>query len=171
MSLDLSGYVIGEPSEIIEVSSSDEVAEATLDMAQKAQRSFNIFTHSLDHRIYNHRALYDAVLKLSTYSRHSMVRILLKDSSSVVRQGNRLVELSYRISSRVQIRKPAMEYQAENNEFIIADKCALLIRRNSQRYDGELDFNAPMKARQLQKFFDECWVHSAPDPELRRLHL
>ncbi|MFC1749201.1 hypothetical protein ACFL2V_10390 [Pseudomonadota bacterium] len=171
MALDLSEYELGESNEIIKLASSEDVAEATLDIAQKAQRSFNIFTHSLDRRVYNDQALYNAILKLATYSRHSLVRILIKDSTNAVKRGSRLVELSYRISSRVQIRKPAMEYLEENDEFVIADKCGLLLRRNPNRYEGELDFNAAMKARQALRFFDTCWEHSAPDPELRRLHL
>ena len=171
MALDLSEFKLGESDEIIQVGSSEEVAEATLDIAQKACRSLNIFTQALDNRVYNNQALYDAVLKLATHSRHSLVRILSNDSTNVVKRGNRLVELSYRISSRVQIRKPAMEYQEENREFVIADKHGLLQRRIANRYEGDLCFNGAMNVRQLQKFFDDCWEHSAADPELRRLHL
>ena len=171
MSIELTEYTLGETGDPVELNSSEDVAAATLDIAQKASRSFDIFTHHLDHRIYNSKALYEAELKLATYSRHSLVRILVKDSTDVVKRGNRLVELSYRISSRVQIRKPPMEYQEENNEFVIADKCGLLLRRNPSRFEGELDYNSTLQARQLQKFFNECWEHSATDPELRRLHL
>ncbi len=169
MTLNLANYTLGESDNIIRVGSSEEVAEATLDIAQKAQRSLDIFTHNLDHRIYNSAALYDAVLKVATYSRHSLVRILIKDSSAVVKRGNRLVELSYRIGSRVQIRKPAMEYQEEHNEFVVADERGVLLRHVPNRYEGELNFNAAMQAHQLLRFFDQCWEHSGADPELRHL--
>lgn len=169
MTLNLAEYMLGESDEVIHVGSSEDVAEATLNIAQKAQRSLNIFTHNLDHRVYNSAALYDAVLKVATRGRHSLVRILVKDSSGVVKRGNRLVELSYRISSRVQIRKPAMEYQEEHNEFVIADERGLLLRHVPGRYEGELNFNAAMQAHQLLRFFDQCWEHSSTDPELRHL--
>lgn len=171
MALELNGLILGESNESLHTSSSEEVAEATLALAQQAHRSIDIFTQHLDHRIYNSAALYDAVLQLATRSRHSLVRILIQDSMPVAKSGNRLVELSYRISSRLQIRKPPLEHEGFKEEFVIADGCGLLRRTNPNRYEGELCFDAAMKARQLEKLFDECWEQSATDPQLRRLHL
>lgn len=171
MALALNGLILGESNEPLHTGSSEEVAEATLALTQQARRSLDIFTHHLDHKIYNGMALYEAVLKLATHSRHSLVRILIQDSAPVAQSSNRLVELSYRISSRVQIRKPPAEHEDFNEEFVLADGRGLMRRVNPNRYEGELCFNAAMKARQLERFFDECWEHSAADPQLRRLHL
>jgi hypothetical protein len=171
MALELKDLILGESSDTLHTSSSEEVAEGTLALTLQARRSLNIFTQHLDHRIYNSEELYDAVLKLATRSRYSLVRILIQDSMPVAKSGNRLVELSYRISSRVQIRKPPVEHEDFKEEFVIADGCGLMRRTNPNRYEGELCFNAAMKVRQLDKFFDDCWEHSAADPQLRRLHL
>lgn len=171
MTLELRELILGESNEALLTSSSDEVLQATLALTQQARRSLNIFTQQLDNKLYNSIELYDAVLKLATHSRHSRVRILVQDSMPVAKSGNRLVELSYRISSRVQIRKPPSEHEDFKEEFVIADGRGLMRRVNPNRYEGELCFNAAMKARQLEKFFDDCWEHSAADPQLRRLHL
>jgi hypothetical protein len=171
MNFEIDGLILGESDDIIETSSSDEVREATLAITQQAKKSLNIFTHTLDSRIYNNQALYDAVLKLATYSRYSLIRIIIKDSTSIVKQGNRLAELSHRISSRVQIRNPPLEFQDNTEEFVLADERGLMHRPVTDRYNGELCFNATTKGRQLLKYFDDCWKKSAPDPELRRLHI
>ncbi len=171
MALKLKDLILGESHDPLPTDNSEEVAEATLALAQQARRSLDIFTQRLDHKIYNSIALYDAVLKLATRSRHSRVRILIQDAMPVVQSSNRLVELSYRISSRLQIRKPPIEHQDFNEEFVIADGCGLMRRIHPNRYEGEICFNGAIKARQLDKFFDECWEQSAADPQLRRLDI
>ena len=171
MALELKELILGESSSPLHTSSSEEMAEGLLALTQQARRSLDIFTQQLDHKLYNSMAFYEAVLALTTHSRHSLVRILIQDSMPVAKSGNRLVELSYRISSRVQIRKPPDEHEDFKEEFVIADGCGMMHRTNPNRYEGELCFKAAMKARQLNKFFDDCWEHSAADPQLRRLHL
>lgn len=171
MTLTLNGLVLGESNDSLPTESSGEVSEATVALAQQARRTFDIFTQHLDQRVYNSVTLYEAVLKLATRSRYSKVRILIKDSAPVIQNSNRLVELSYRISSRLQIRKTAGEQLDFNEEFVIADGCGLMRRINPLRYEGELCFNAALKARQLTRLFDECWEQSAADPLLRRLYI
>lgn len=171
MALALESYILGESDETLPVDSSGDCSAAVLALTQQAKRSLDIFSHTLDRRIYNTQALYTAALKLATYSRYSQIRIILKDSTDAVKGGSRLVELSHRLSSRVLIRKPPLEYRDFSQEFVIADDVGLLQRRLASRYEGELSFYEPLKSRQLKKFFDECWEKSGPDPDLRRLHL
>ena len=171
MSLELDNYILGESDEAIKVYSSDECSEATLALIQQAKRSLDIYSHTLDRRVYNTQAIYTAALKLATYSRYSQLRIIIKDSTDAVKRGSRLVELNHRLSSRVLIRKPPIEYRDFSEEFVIADEIGLLHRPLATRYKGELCFYEPLKARQLRKFFDECWEKSAPDSDLRRLYL
>jgi hypothetical protein len=171
MALALESYNLGESDEAIKISSSDECREATLALAQRSIRSLEIFSHSLDWRVYNSQEIYAAALKLATHSRYSQIRIIVKDSTNVVKHGSRLAELSQRLSSRVLIRKPPVEYNDFPEEFVIADEVGLLRRHVATRYEGELNFCEPLGSRLLRKYFDDCWEKSAPDPDLRRLHL
>ncbi len=171
MSLQLDNYILGETDETIKVDSSDQCSDAVQALIQQSKRSLDIFSHKLDLRIYNTRAIYEAALKLATHSRYSQIRIIIKDSTDVAKRGSRLVELNHRLSSRVFIRNPPIEYRDYTEEFVIADELGLLQRKLATRYEGELCFYEPAKARQLRKFFDECWEKSAPDSNLRRLHL
>ena len=171
MPISLDDYILGESDESIRLDSSEDCSEAVLALTQQANRTLDIFTHSLDRRIYNSQALYAAALKLATRSRYSQIRIIIKDSTDAVKRGSRLVELSHRLSSRVQFRKPPMEYRDFSEEFVIVDEIGLLHRRLANRYDADLSFYEPKKSRQLDKFFDECWEKSAADTNLRQLHL
>jgi len=171
MALELDNYILGESDDTIRVDSSDDCRAATLALTQQAQRSLEIFSHTLDQRVYNNQDLYSAVLRLATCSRYSLIRIIVKDSTDAVKRGSRLVDLSHRLSSRVQIYTPPVEYRDYSEEFVIADDVGLLHRRLATRYQGDLCFYEPQKSRQLKKFFDDCWEKSAPNPSLRRLHL
>lgn len=171
MAVALENYILGESDETLRVDSSEDCNAAVFALIHQAKRSLDIFTHTLDRRVYNSQALYTAALKLATHSRYSQIRIIVKDSTDAVKGGSRLVELSHRLSSRVLIRKPPLEYRDFSEEFVIADDVGLLQRKLASRYEGELSFYEPLKSRQLKKFFNECWEKSAPDPDLRRLYL
>lgn len=171
MALNLSQLTLGSSTDVLQSTSSDDVREAVTILTAQAKRSLIIFSHHLDHKIYNQQPLCDAILKLATSSRYAMVRIIVQDSSSIVKQGSRLVELSHRISSRLQIRKPPIEYKDNTEEFVIADDSGLVHRRLADRYEGEICFHAPLKCRQLLKYYDDCWEKSGADPDLRRLFL
>ncbi len=171
MSVVLDEYILGESDASIKIDSSQDCSEAVLALTRQANRSLTIFTHTLDRRIYNSQSIYSVALKLASRSRHSQIRIIIKDSTDAVKRGSRLVELSHRLSSRVHFRTPPTEYRDFSEEFVIVDEIGLLHRRLASRYDAELSFYDPKKSRQLQKFFDECWEKSAQDPNLRQLHL
>ena len=171
MMADLDNQIIGESDELISTDSSDDVRQATLALARGTRRSLLIFSHQLDGRVYNTQDFYDELLRLATTSRHTQIHVLIQDSTPIVKNGSRVVELSHRISSRLQLRKPPRECQDMVEEFVIADERAVLHRRLATRYEGELCFNTPYQARQLTKSFMEYWEKSAADPELRRLYL
>ncbi|HHJ80054.1 MAG TPA: hypothetical protein ENJ65_00305 [Candidatus Tenderia electrophaga] len=171
MPITLDDYILGESNETIRIDSSQDCSEAVLALTRQANRSLSIFTHKLDRRVYNSLDIYSAALKLASRSRHSQIRIIIKDTTDVVKRGSRLVELGHRLSSRVQFRTPPTEYRDFNEEFVIVDEIGLLHRRLASRYDADLSFCEPKNSRQLQKYFDECWEKSAQDPNLRQLHL
>lgn len=171
MTLPLDNLRLGESDDLILTHSSDDVRQGTVALADQARRSLDIFTQQLDRRIYDNREFIEALKQLATSSRYALIRILIKDSTQVVKQGSRVVQLSYRISSRLQIRKPPGEYYDFDEEFVIADQKGLMRRKQGGRYEGELNFNDAAQCRRSLKFFEECWEKSSTDPELRHLVL
>jgi len=169
MAVELEKQILGESMELQRVEMLEDISDALLEMTQQCQRRLDIFSHTLDRRIYNSEALYQAVLKLATRSRYSQIRIIIKDTTNVVKHGNRLVTLAQRVSSRMEFRTPPVEYRDHPEEFAIIDGTGIVYRPIATRYEADIAFHAPLKAGQLNKFFEECWRKSGPDPNLRRL--
>jgi hypothetical protein len=97
------------------------------------------------------------------------VRILVQDSGRAVREGHRLIELSRRLPTFIEIRNPHPDHRNVIATFLVAEDRAVLYRKQADRYDGWTDLDAPLDARQLLKTFDEIWNRATPDPEMRRL--
>lgn len=171
MSIDLENQQLGESTEIIRTESHEDIAQALLVLAQQSTRRLDIFSHELERRIYNSDALQQALLKLATRTRHTKIRIIVKDATKLVKQGSRLVNLSHRLSSHIEIRTPPIEYRDHSEEFAVVDDTGFVYRPIATRYDGDVCFHEPIKARQLVKFFEECWLKSGADPNLRRLDI
>jgi len=167
----LENFELGKTDTRIALDTSDDNRIAALALAQQAQRTIRIFTRDLEALVYNTQEFIVAVTGLASLGQYSHVLILIQDSTYVVKNGHRLVELAYRLSSKIKLRKPCYEYRNYNEAFLVADKDGLIHRRLADRYEGTASFHNPMEARKLAKFFDEVWEKSEPDPELRRLYL
>ncbi len=167
----IENYKLGETRELLELNTAEEHRELALAMAQQARRSILILTRDLDHPLYDTPEFEQATSELARGSQHARVRILVQDSGKAVKNGHRLVGLAQRISSRIEIRKPAEEYADVNHTFFVADQSGYISRQLADRYVGVANFDDRLSARNLVNFFTEIWDRSQQDPQLRRLHL
>jgi len=171
MTQDLQHHRLGEAAEALTLASSTDHREAALAMAAQARRSICLLTEDLEHAVYNTPAMAEALTRLATGSRHSSVRILIQDPAAVIHRTHRLVGLSQRLSSSVQIRRPHEEHRRIARTFLVVDGTGYLRRTHPGRYEGTAHFNASAEARELLRLFDVLWERSAPEPELQRLYL
>lgn len=167
----LTAGKLGETMDHFEISSAEENRVAALQLVSQARHSLCIYTWHLDAAIYNTALFAEAVTRLAIRSRHSQVRILIQDSTPVVQQGHRLVELSYRLSSRIKIRKIGEEFKEYNEAFLAVDGQGFLHRRHAHRFEATMSFCGAKDVAPLLKHFDQVWNMSEPDPNLRRLSL
>lgn len=167
----LEGLKLGADAERVLVGSSAENRAAAIALVSQGKRFLHIYSRDLEPAIYDNAEFIEAVRKLAQYSRYSQIRILVRNSEQIVSHGHGLVALAQQLSSFIQIRKPAPDYDGYNEAFLVVDKMGVLHRRLSDRYEGEVSFHAPERAAVLVKFFDEVWERSEPDPQLRRLHI
>jgi len=167
----IENFELGKTDGQIHIESSEDNRMAALALAQQTQRSLRIFTRNLEASVYNSQNFVEALIKLVTRGQYSFIHILIQDSTNIVKNGHRMVELSYRLSSKIKLRNPCQEYRNFNEAFLVADESGLIHKKIADRYEGMVSFNNPLEARNLAKFFDEVWEKSEPDPELRRLHL
>ena len=164
-------FILGVTAAPVALETREENRIAACALARQARSHLCIFTRDLDPPLYDDLCFLDAVTALATRSRFARVRVLVQNSEKAVKYGHRLIELSRRLSSFIQLRRPHADYQDYNEAFLVADGVGLLHRALAHRYEAEVDFKAPLRARLLLKFFDEAWDKSEPDLELRRLHI
>jgi hypothetical protein len=167
---DLSTLSLGESLVPVKLSDSETQRLAAVALTRQARRSVDIFTRDLDKKIYDYRPFLDAVQELAVKHR-GLIRILVKDSCKAVKYGHRLIAVSQRLTSFIEIRKVAEDYKEYNEAFLIADETGYVHRRLADRFDGIASFNAVKEARDLLAHYNEVWKNSAPDPDLRRIYL
>ncbi len=162
---------LGESPQLLTMSSSADNRDVALSLVTQAQKTLCILTRDLEHTVYNTPEFAEAVARLAARSRNSMIRILVHDSTGVVRRTHRLVDLGQRLSSSIHIRQPHEEHRGITQAFLVADDTGYMRRVIANRYEGSACFHAPAEVRELMQLFERMWEKSAPDPELRRLDL
>jgi len=167
----IEDLILGESSGALALETKEQHRAAILNLTRQAKRTLDIFTRDLDPPIYNDPAFIEALTALALRSRYSQIRILVQDSGRAIKEGHRLFELSQRLSSFIQLRRPNQDYKDYNEAFCIADERGVLHRRVADRYEGTVDFNAPLEAQKLNAFFNMVWEKAELDPNLRRLHI
>lgn len=168
---DIEQCELGKDSGPIRVERIDDNRKAANALALQASRTLDIFTRDLDPQVLNTADFTAAVTRLALKSKNSVIRILVQDPGRSVRDGHRIIDLSYKLSSFIHIRRPSEDYKDYNKAFIIADGRGLLYRVLADQYEGIVNFNSPYEAREYTAFFSEVWETSDTDPNLRRLHL
>lgn len=171
MKSDNKSYKFKKGENDISLASRDEVKIINIAMTQQTSRSIDIISKHLDSNIYDTQDFIDAVKKLSISSKFTKIRILIKDSDPITKNGHRLIELIQQLTSSIEVRKTSEEYKSYGEAFTLFDSKGVIYLRHSDRYEGLANFDRPRLAAELSNFFNEVWEHSAPDSNLRRLHL
>ncbi len=164
-------YQLGITDAELRVETSAHNRVAALALAQQAKRSLHIYTRDLDPPVFDQQPFIQTLTALATRSRYARILILVQNTEHAVKDGHRLVELSRRLSSFVELRKPHSDFHEYNQAFLIADEIGLLRRPIADRYNGTLNFKAPMAAREYIGFFNQVWERSESDPNLYQLHI
>jgi hypothetical protein len=162
---------LGETSLEFELERQAEMCAVAHALAAQAQRSLLLHSEDLEPAIYDETAFLDAVSRLARSRSKSRIWILLQDTRKVVQHGHRLIEIARRLSSAIQIRRPAMQYRNYHESFLLADGSGYLHRPIAARFEGTANFHDPGKAADFEKYFMEVWERSEQDEEIRRLYL
>jgi len=167
----LEQSVLGETPGRILLSTKEQHREAAAHLATQANRRISLFTYDLDAPVYDQPSFLDAIKRLAIQSQHSKISILLQNNQRVQRNGHRLVRLMRQLPSRIELRRPHPDYIDHPENFLIVDGVGYIQRELYTRYEGVIDFYAPLEVQRLEEFYLEVWERSEPDSELRRLSL
>ncbi|NNE39272.1 MAG: hypothetical protein HKN08_13285 [Gammaproteobacteria bacterium] len=161
-------FKLGETEDEIEIESSEDNISATNAMVIQASRKIDIISRKLDPVIYDTPEFIEAIKQLILKSSRAKVRVLVFEPEQIVKRGHRLVSLSMDMSSYITINVPNKEHAAFNESLLIADAAGYIYRKESERFEGKVNFNDKRASRFLIHEFDQMWEKSRSDPYLRR---
>lgn len=168
---DYTQFRLGDDSSTVRLDGLSSLQAAAVALAGQARRSIDIFTLHLDKQVFGQPDFVDAIKQLAIASRHTQIRILIRDSAPVAREGHRLVHLGQKLTSKIHFHKPDEHHLSRGEAFMLVDAYGLLYQPRADRRDARLSFNTPCEVRDLKSFFDDAWQFSGADPYLRRLNI
>ncbi|MCK5697426.1 MAG: hypothetical protein KAI02_04635 [Gammaproteobacteria bacterium] len=130
-----------------------------------------MFSHHLDNQLFDHKALYEAIKSLAIKNPHTYIQILLQDSQPISIKGHRLLTLTQRISSHIEIRVVAKKHLDIIETFLVFDDHSYIIHQHPDRYDAEANFYDVLKTKDLNEKFKKMWDHATIAHSLRPLNL
>jgi len=143
------------------ITTRDELREATVRIASRAERSITILTPDLEPGLYDDEAFLEAVKRLVLARSYSRVRALITDPARSVRTGNKFVALAARLSACIDIRNLHEKYRGDiTDAFIIADDSTILYRADGRACDGIMGVHEPLIAKTHLDAFAQPWEDS-----------
>ena len=155
----------------ISLSSRGEVRIINIALTQKASRNIDILSKYFDSDVFDTIEFIEAIKQLSISSKFTKIRILIKDSEPMTKNGHRVIELIQQLTSSIEVRKISEDYKSYNEAFCLYDGKGVIYLHYADRYDGFANFDRPRLATELSNFFNEVWEHSSADSNLRRLYI
>jgi len=146
-----------------------EVREASLRVANSANRVLSIFTHDLEPQIYGEEPFLEAVKRLVLARAYAKVRVLIADPARAVVDKNRFMTMARRLTSCIDMRSMTEEVSGNAGAFIIADDRALVYRPRASSWDGVSHMNDPAVTKIYLNFFEEIWSNSVQESQLRQM--
>ena len=163
---------LGQNGGLIRLGQPRLVRHAITALAKQANRELRLLSPDLEPILYDHEPFLQQVSRLAVERRGRLpVRVLLIDAEPALRRGHRLIELSRRLSSAVQIRAVPAEFAEQCDQFFLADDAGYCLRRYATPGTVLVDFNDVAAVSRMQRDFDKIWEQGAVHTGLRRLHL
>jgi len=157
---------------VLELRDLEQIRQVGVSMLEQARVQVLLFSQDLDPMLFDQLPLLQALQRLAVrQTRRAQVRILLLNHRPLIKRRHRMLELSRRLTSSIELRRPKAEYRERSDEFLVVDQSAYLHREQPGVYQALASYHDPLRARRLQTDFLEIWEHSDPDPEIRRLYL
>jgi len=141
----------------------EEVRTATETVAASGQRLISIMTPDLEPDIYDQGAILDIIKRFVLGHSFAKVRVLMRDQARPVSGANHFIAMAHRLTSYLEIRVRAPQYQELAAAYCIADDRAIVYRVRADRSEGIAGFNNPPIARKFLQEFDAIWQASGSE--------
>jgi predicted GNAT family N-acyltransferase len=138
-------------------------------LSEGARRHLRIYSHRLDHKVFDNPELASALTRLVRRGRQSDIRILVNDAKPMTSRGHRLLELSRRLSSSISIRVLDEHPELPEATFVVRDNDGILYKPDERGANGFYEPASRASAKRFVTSFDALWRWGQNDPSLRRL--
>ena len=168
---DIDDYRLGETNRLIQLEKRADNIQVTNHMAKQCHRSLNIISRTLDPVVFDTEEFVDAVKYLALRHRRAQIQIIVFEPDVIVKRGHRLLELSGKLSSFIELRKAHYSFDAYNECLMVADATGYIHRENGERYEATSNIKDRRHANTLLNQFAEMWELATADPDLRKMIL
>lgn len=159
-------------SPVLDFDRAGSVRDFALALAQNARHGLMLASRELEFELYDNDAFVDAVKKIALSGRGASVRLLIDDVRHAVERDHRLIQLAQRLSSKIEIRRPNVEYSGmDRPALLLTDSGGWLKRNDPTRYDGEGALVDRPRQRELQQAFERVWERAEPETRIRALKM
>lgn len=169
--LDIASMQLGIDRLEFRLQSREDARVMAQTLAEQARRGLLLLSPDLEPAIYDQLPFLEAISELSRQHKGTCLKVLILDSRKTLQNGHRLIELSRRLGSSIQFRRPPPGYQNTGKTFLLGDDAGYFFRPLASRYEGTANFNNPGEVARLKKYFMELWDRGEPDSEMRVLHV
>lgn len=161
--------MLGVTSERIQIESRKLNQDAILKLLSSAQNQICIISRHLDPTVFSKQGLIENASDFIRRSKTASIRILVHDTDPMVKNNHRILTLSQRVSSKIEIRTICNDYSQFNQSYVVADTSGYIHNLKGDLYDAEVNFNDPDKSKELMENFKNIWEQSQQEAEVRRL--
>lgn len=155
------------PETLTVLTSLAEVRTAVTGIAASAQRLISIYTPDLEPDLYDQTPFLEVIKHFVLTRSFSKVRVLLAEPTRVMRDSNRFIAMSRRLSSCIDIRGITTHGPQRASAYLIADDKAIVYRMRADTWDGISDANNQAASRLYLQEFDAIWNASFAENGLR----
>jgi len=168
---DIEDYRLGETDKLLQIESRADNIQVANHMANQCQRSLFIVSRKLDPAVFDTAEFRDAIKYFVLRHRRAQIKIIVFEANTVVQRGHRLLELSGRLSSFIELRKAHYSFDYYNECLMVADETGYIHRQNGGLYEGTANFKDRRTCKHMLEKLTEMWELSTPDPNLRKMTL
>ncbi|MGH1538252.1 MAG: hypothetical protein ACRBDX_09455 [Gammaproteobacteria bacterium] len=162
-------FMLGVTGEPISADSRQLNHDAILKLVSAAQNQIAIISRYLDPTIFSKEDFIQSASEFIRRTKTSNIRILVHDTDPMVKYNHRILSLSQRVSSKIQIRTICNDYSQFNQSYLVADSVGYIHNLKGDLYDAEINFNDSDKSNELMETFKSIWELSQQEAEVRRL--
>ena len=162
-------FLLGVTAERMSIDNRQSNHDAIVKLLDSAYDDVAIISRQLDPTIFNQEDFIQCATEFVRRSKNASLRILVHDTTPLVKNNHRVLHLSQRVSSKIEIRTICDDYSQFNQAFLVADSKGYIHNIKADLYDAEVNFNDTEKSKELMEKFVSIWELCQQDTGIRRL--